>query len=141
MRTGSQPNSSAAVSNAARFAVEALEQRLHLSSYADRGTISVIVDELVAPHLTAELAAYKKTLIGDGYRVTMHDGIEHPAAPRMDDDENVWDNFAQGGPEAVTYTTTQYRADIQTVKDMIAADADANNDGIEDGLLKAIVFV
>jgi hypothetical protein len=51
----------------------------------------------------------------------------------MIDDDNVWDN-SDPTPFAQATTTTQYRADLQTVKDMIADDA-------EDGTLKAIVIV
>jgi hypothetical protein len=115
------------ISHAARCAVEALEQRVHLS-YDDRGKISVLVDQEVAPFLITELAQYRQDLIGDGFTVSLHTD-----APRMNDDLNVWDNTADP-PEAVESTTTQYRNDLQAVKNMIAADA-------EDETLTAIVLV
>ncbi len=94
----------------------------------------MIVDETVAQDLTAELGQFKQDMIGDGWTVSMHDGIEGDAAPRMIDDDNVWDNTDPNNAVAMATTTTQYRTDLQTVKDMIAADAD-------DDTLKAIVII
>jgi hypothetical protein len=116
------------MSVAVQAVLEPLEKRLHLS-YASRGKISVIVDETKAAALSAELAQFKQDLIGDGWTVSMHTN-----APWMDDDLNVWDNDPPSQAHAVPSTTTQYRADLQTVKDMIAADN-------LDQTLKAIVIV
>jgi hypothetical protein len=108
---------------------EELESRVHLS-YDDRGKISVIVDATIASDLTAELAQYKQDLIGDGWTVSMHTD-----APRMNDNQNVWNNGVNPAVK-VPSTTTQYRADLQTVKDLIAAD-----DAVTTDVLKAIVIV
>jgi hypothetical protein len=124
---------------AVRSAIESLEQRV-LLSYNSRGKISLIADErLFNPNfhtateiseIRASLHQYKQDLIGDGWMVSMHTD-----APHMLDDFNVWDN--SGGhlnAHAVSSTTTQYRNDLQTVKNMIADDA-------EDHTLKAVVIV
>src|SRR5207237_527754 len=56
----------------------------------------------------------------------------------MDDDLNIWDNRDPLAAHAVIPTTTQYRNDIQTVKDMIEYDrthADADHP------LKTVVII
>jgi hypothetical protein len=86
----------ASVTRAARCAIEALEQRVHLS-YGGRGKVSVIVEAGVASQLTDELAQLQQDLIADGWTVAMHTN-----APLMIDDENVWDNEDLiNGPHAV----------------------------------------
>ena len=109
--------------------VEKLESRVHLS-YDDRGRISVIVDETIASDLSAELAQYKQDLIGDGWTVSVHTD-----APRMNDNENVWDNSTPQNPQRIDYTTQRYRQDLDEVKGMIADD-DAEADA-----LKAVVII
>jgi hypothetical protein len=125
----SQNNNLTSVSLAARCAVEALEARLHLS-YDDRGKISVIVEGGVASALAVELGQFQRDLISDGWTVSLHTN-----APLMRDNENVWNNVDPlGNFHAIASTTTQYRNDLQTVKDMIASDA-------ADGTLKSVVIV
>src|SRR4051812_20129062 len=103
-------------SHAVQCAIETLEDRGYLS-YGSRGTLSVIVASGVAAQLTSELAQYKQDCIADGWNVAMHTN-----APVMVDNENVWNNLDPLGPHAVGSTSTQYRTDLQTVKNMIAGD-------------------
>ena len=119
------------LSHAACCAIEALEQRMHLS-YGSRGKISVIVEGGVASQLAAELGQLEQDMIADGWTVSMHMN-----APEMNDNANVWDND-DVPPSAVTSTLTQYRTDLQTVKGMIAADFPT---GVPSGKLGAVLII
>jgi hypothetical protein len=127
---------------------EALEGRRLLTGagFEDRGWVSIIVDETVAPSLTQQLADFKRNLIGDGWRIAPL----HTDAPRMLDDDYVWKNtLPDRGPRTVDgpgvegtfdpQKLAQYIGELQEVKNMIAADkAYAEARG---GQLKQVIFV
>jgi hypothetical protein len=125
-----------------RAVTEVLEQRCLItgSPYEDRGYVSIIVDNTVWSSVSANVVQLQQDLIGDGWN-----GVEvHDDAPRMDDEHYVWRDFT-GVPSPVTNSTyqsgkkAQYAADIQSVKDMIAGDADtADTSGSE---LKQVILI
>jgi hypothetical protein len=125
---------SLAVSFASRCAIDALEQRVHLS-YDSRGKVSVIVEGGVAPALTVELNQLQNDLIADGWTVSMH-----TTAPLMKDNDNVWRNNVEPAV-AVTTTTTQYRTDLQTVKDMLVGQNGDFANGVPPGKLGAVLII
>ncbi len=112
--------------------VESLEARRLLdgSGYANRGWVSVIVDQTIAADLAPRLAQFKQDLVADGWTVAPNmPGVDHSAAPRMDDENYVWNNAA-GAPvtlefDAQAHHLDQYKRDLQKVKDIVAADQQA----------------
>lgn len=62
------------------------------ADYADRGRISVIVDNELAAGLASNLAVLQQDMIADGFQVRMH-----TTAPRMNDQLLLWDNTLDEG--------------------------------------------
>ena len=106
---------------------EALESRVLLtgSPYEGRGWVSLIVDNTLADAIDDDLVQLEQDELGDGWTAVS----PHTNAPRMDDENYVWNNSQNS---AVTldfdedlHNLDQYKADVQTVKNMIADDAEA----------------
>ncbi len=115
---------------------ELLEPRVLLtgSPYEDRGRVSVIVDNTLAASITAKLDQFEQDLIGDGWAVSVHTD-----APRMKDNDYIWDNDlgegrSFGNENLTTGIVAQYAWEIQIIKDMINADN-------FDGQLKQVILI
>jgi hypothetical protein len=116
-----------------RALVETLEHRCLLSGspYDDRGWLSIIVDNTVASTLAPKLERWKQSLVGDGFKIAPDQAgvLSHNAAPRMNDELYVWKNTDPPGPVTILSqqpgALNQYKADIQSVKNIINADWNA----------------
>jgi len=116
-------------------ALESLEARqlLTASPYVDRGWISAIVDHTIAADLASKIDQFKRDLVGDGWAVAPDSSdpnvLAHSKAPRMDDENYVWNNVARL-PVTLDFDSEdhfldQYKLDLQAVKDIVNADAEA----------------